>query len=215
MGVGFASVCFGIASLLCIILLVRSVEHGGSVFFRTLLLLGVLFGLFAVTFCGALLVKGQGPRRKALGGIVMGLPALVLLGGLTWYGWKDYQRERSSACGANINALGKGIRVYMEEMGQPPANMQALLDESIIGPLRCPLAEADRGSGYCIHFAGLGDSKGFAIIACDLKGNHKNGRNVLTFSGQVRFMPEADFQAELAKPENAGFRAALLQAEGP
>ena len=58
-----------------------------------------------------------------------------------------------------------------------------------------------------------------AMVACDYIDNHldmgasRSGRNVLTFDGAVRWMGEAEFQAQLAQPQNAAFAAALREAE--
>ena len=60
-----------------------------------------------------------------------------------------------------------------------------------------------------------GGGPSLTIIACDLKSNHKEGRNVLHLQGSVAWRTEAAFQSELAQPHNAAFAAALKKAEGP
>ena len=52
------------------------------------------------------------------------------------------------------------------------------------------------------------------ILACDLAVNHGGeGRNLVKLSGRVDWLTEEQFQAELAKPHNAEFAAALREAE--
>ena len=52
------------------------------------------------------------------------------------------------------------------------------------------------------------------IVACDLRGNHEDGRNVLYADAHVQWCEEGEFQRELDKPANRRFAEALREHEG-
>lgn len=52
------------------------------------------------------------------------------------------------------------------------------------------------------------------IVACDLRGNHEDGRNVLYADAHVEWCEEDDLQRELDKPANRRFADALREHEG-
>ncbi len=52
------------------------------------------------------------------------------------------------------------------------------------------------------------------IVACDLRGNHEDGRNVLYAYAHVQWCEEDDLQRELDKPVNRRFAEALREHEG-
>jgi len=115
-------------------------------------------------------------------------------------------------CKNNLSGIEKAVTDYVVAMETPPENIQTLIDHDMIGDgIACP--EAIRGRGYFTYFAALENPYGDAMIACDLKGNHGDVRNVLRYIGEVVTMDEEAFQAELAKPENAAFAAALRKVE--
>lgn len=62
-----------------------------------------------------------------------------------------------------------------------------------------------------------GPAPSHAIIACDLRRNHRGkGRNVLYADGKVRWLTEDRFREELGRPENADFgRGLSIYAENP
>lgn len=74
-----------------------------------------------------------------------------------------------------------------------------------------------RNSGRVSYFyhPPVPDARMNTVIACDLRGNHKDHRNVLTYDGHVSWLSEQEFQDLLKKPENADFARALREAEGP
>jgi len=110
--------------------------------------------------------------------------------------------------------------MYMAEPANndtPPPDLETIVKTGVIGKgtLRCPSAKAG-GQGEYFYLAPAKGAAGTTIVACDLKGNHRGeGRNVLFSGFNVRWMKEADFQAELAKLENAAFAVALSAADGP
>ena len=123
-------------------------------------------------------------------------------------------------CAANMNAVGKGVQLYMTDYDDAPSpSLDALIEEGLIQRehLECPSAKDGTPWPHYFYLAAPADAPGSTIIMCDLKGNHpRDGRNALTLGSSVKkFRTEADFQAELAKPANAAFAKALREAEGP
>jgi len=122
-----------------------------------------------------------------------------------------------SICAAQLNSIGKAYVLCQTDLDRPVQSPSDLVELGLIQwrHLRCP---SDRTKRPCSYFMLLPQEEvdGATIIACDYRDNHpRDGRNVLTYDGAVRKMSEAEFQAELAKPYNAAFAAALKRAEGP
>ena len=144
--------------------------------------------------------------------IILGVLLLVLLQMPRGHG----ELREVARCGSNLNAISKAVQIYMKEHdGQAPPSLQPLIDNGQLRreEHRCPNAET--GWGYFIYFPGLAGPEGSAIIACDLEGNHWRHRNILLQGGEVMTAnTEQVFQAELAKPINAAFAAALRKFEG-
>jgi len=106
-----------------------------------------------------------------------------------------------------------GIQVYRVDKNQFPKDLDALIEQKVITfPLKCPAAQSTRKSDY-FYLPPADESNGDVIVACDLAGNHPNGRNVLSLNGRIRWMTEKDLQDELQRPENAKFAEALKKAE--
>ena len=124
--------------------------------------------------------------------------------------------RRRSICGANLNTIGKGMHIYLDEYEQSPADIDVLIRYGASEKyLQCPSADKGRKSDYFFHFP-TDTPVGNALVGCDLKGNHgEAGRNVLTYQGSVKWIKgEAAFQAELALPHNAEFARELRKVEG-
>jgi hypothetical protein len=126
-------------------------------------------------------------------------------------------------CGSNLSAMSRAIPVYRAEHdGNWPANLQALravkVDDAPVESLFCPSVRggrrpAGRTCDY-FYFPPGPDAGPRTIVVCDLGGNHRDGsRNVLRADGAFGSMSAAEFQAEMAKPANAAFAAALRRAE--
>ena len=185
--------------------------------------LGALAGLVGLILGIIALATARPGKGLAVAGIVLSV-VLGFLGSTvgTAIIIPTLSRARGLAaqatCAANLNAVGLAVRLYMSDnRDQVPPNMQALIDEDMIDDMafKCPGANRDGRNDFFVHWAATAASPGMALFACDLKGNHRDGRNVLHFNGAVIFMTEANFQAALAAPENAAFAEALRQLERP
>ena len=163
------------------------------------------------------LAGGRAGRGRALAAVVLCAAGLaVSLGAvppvLRWH----WQRQRE-ACAARLGYVAAGIGMYRDYSKRFPA---ALGDVAAMGAvagiyLSCPGAgRSSRGSDY-FYRPPADDAPAEAIMACDFRGNHRGGRNVLCRDGSVGWQSEAAFQAELAEPYNAEFAKALREAEGP
>jgi len=99
-----------------------------------------------------------------------------------------------------------------------PPDLETLIDAGLIHDrklFRCPAARSGRSCDYFYLAPQGAHPLPDTIIACDLWRNHKGkGRNVLHADGTVWWETEKGFQAELDKPINAAFAAALRAAEG-
>jgi hypothetical protein len=99
-----------------------------------------------------------------------------------------------------------------------PPNLDVLVREGTVSAkmLQCPSAGRNRQCDY-FYLAPSGDAADALddlLVACDLRGNHGGeGRTVLHASLVCKWVREEAFQAELDKPVNAAFAAALRKAE--
>jgi hypothetical protein len=102
-----------------------------------------------------------------------------------------------------------------------PPSLEYLVEKGKIKPqdVRCPSCQT-RQIGYCYlppktikSILERSKEASFELRLCDFAGNHKGIRNIVTNDGQVQAIKEADFQALLARPENAAFAKALAEAE--
>ena len=184
--------------------------------------LGLLAGLGGVLLGVISLRTGRPGRRLAIAGIVLSV-AFGLVGTLIGVGIAASMLSQSRAtaprraCEANLNAIGEASHTYTAENGRRPPSMRALMNAALIEPkaFKCPAADRPGRNDYFVHWAISPDASDLALFACDLKGNHTDGRNVLWFNGTATFVPERAFQAALTSPENAAFAKALRQLEGP
>jgi hypothetical protein len=126
-------------------------------------------------------------------------------------------------CMSNLSSIKAGIMIYKGSHGNKwPANFMADLtaDGQPATLFRCPSAKQGRKCDYFYLLPNNNEPNSIAVCDLagnhfDLSGNHKGKRAVLYVGGNVRLLTEAEFQAELAKPGNAAFAAALRAAEGP
>lgn len=187
---------------------------------------GFITGLLAVIFGIIVVANRRGGRGLATAGIITGglgmlvapvvlfasalFPALISTRGLA----------KRAICGGNLNGIGKGVAMYCAENDDAwPTDLTLLIDSGMIGwdMLQCPAAKWHRKCDYFYLPPRVQEPQAdvSAILACDFKANHGGqGRNVL-LGIYVKWMTEKQFQAELAKPQNAAFAAALRQIEGP
>lgn len=191
--------------------------------------LGSLLGLVAVVLGIVALATGVKGKGLAVTGIVAGLllPVIVnvvvisamLLPSL------GHARElsRRSKCAENLKIIGVASQVYWSQYDYAGlTSLQQLVDARFIsagsGVFKCPSAKSDRSCDY--FFATPANSVEHiqnatsVILACDLRGNHPDGREVLFLDSHVAWMSEARFQAALNQPQNTVFAAALREFEG-
>ncbi len=191
--------------------------------------IGVILGLVAILLGGLALHRKRPGRKRAIAGLTLGilgtLFTFMLIGG-GFYSYHAYavpMQDRDSCRRGNLSALSRGVQMYGADFnGAAPPNLAALAPYTgSLSPVNCPGRSSSRpGRPDYFYFhapAKLQDVEDpFAtIIICDLKGNHKDGRNVAYADGHTAWLTEAEFQDELAEPENAKFAAALKEAEGP
>jgi len=200
-------------------------------------ILGILLGGIGIVLGIVVLAKNAGGKGLAVGGIIAGLVGIVigqaLMVVIMLVPALSRARELSkrALCGGNLNGIGKGIAMYATENNDAyPPNLQVLITEGSVSArmLQCPSAGGNRRCDY-FYFPPPGDPAEDPaedspyvwrdmelLVACDFKNNHGGeGRNVMYASMLTKWILEDAFQAELAKPVNAAFAAALRKAEGP
>ena len=182
--------------------------------------LGILLGGVGIVLGIVALAKRAGGKGLAVGGIIAGIVGIVI--GQMWLvpeltSLKEL--DKRCRCGGNLNAIGNSIAAYWaENQGAYPRDLDVLVRQGLVAKtmLRCPGGEGNRRCDY-FYLAPSGDAAAVPddlLVACDLRGNHRDVRNVMYASGSVKRLTEVEFQAELAKPVNAAFAAALREAEG-
>ena len=185
--------------------------------------LGIALGLAAIIIGIVALAtkrpgKGMAITGLVLGGVAPTMTTALLVAILLPALGRAMELARRSVCAANLSSIGKAVLIYQAEHEAMPPDMETLI-RSGTSPkaFDCPSADKGRASDYFLLLpkAGAQPDPSETIIACDYKGNHSEGRNVLYLDGHVAWLSESAFQQELAKPSNAAFAAALKKAEGP
>jgi len=180
----------------------------------------IIKAMFAVSFGKAILAW-----LPTLALAVVALPFIGFMAAMIVPALQQARQQASQTqCMVNLRSVGTSMDLYKLTMTgnrSYPADLVAMVDKGMISPktLICPcLRHGNRPAGRKCDYFYLPPSPGGnqTIVACDFDGNHSDGsRNVLFTDGHIQRMSAAAFQAELAKPENAAFAAALLQAEAP
>jgi hypothetical protein len=153
-------------------------------------------------------------------GFGAGLGVMVVFGTMMAFSALGGGGARKSAlrsiCMSNLRSLGNAVMMYENNNhGEPAPDLPALVAAQYTSSALfvCPQANSGRPCDY-FYFpppAGVQDGR---LMMCDLAGNHgPDGRSVLTAGVSCKWVTEADFQALLARPENAEFAAALKAAE--
>lgn len=131
------------------------------------------------------------------------------------------EMAKRTLCETHIRSISEGLFMYRNEnRGYCPPDLGFLVKSNFVLPnmFKCPSSGSDKelpGSDY-FYLCPVIDAHPDTIVVCDFRDNHNGkGRNVLFGDRTVKWMTEADFQVELAKPHNAAFAAALRVAEGP
>jgi len=188
-------------------------------------IVGALTGLAAIILGIVALATKRKGAGMAIGGIVTGavcgfLGQIILLTSLLL---PTLSRSRSLArravSAANLNQIGKASEMYQANYDVPAPTLQHLVDEGLVGAksLKYPGAGTGRDSDYLYEPPPPEvDLSVPILVACELKGDYTDdGRNVLYNASAVKWLSSDAFAAELAKPENAAFAAALKAAEDP
>jgi len=186
--------------------------------------LGVLAGLTGVILGIVSLAKGAGRNGMAVTGIITGLvlptigTATLMVAVLVPALGHAREVAKRALCGSHLNCIGKGMVMYGAENGDAyPPDLDLLVESGMVTPkmLQCPSTDGSRKVDYFYLPPAQPNASAKTLVACDLAGNHKDGRNVLYAAGNVKWRSEQVFQAELANPLNAAFAAALRKIEGP
>ena len=162
---------------------------------------------------GTISLFRKGQRKFAAVAIVFALAACPF--GLNMMGWSKEEGIKS-ICPTNLHSIGQVVALYMSrnEDAAPP-NLHALIQTQLMSPdgLRCPsVRDSDRALDY-FYLPPDKETDGRTIIACDFNGDHRHGRHVLYYDSSATWLSRKDFEAELAKPQNAAFANSLRQAE--
>lgn len=187
--------------------------------------IGGPLGLTAIILGIIALVQKTVRKTMATVGIAVGAVGMLLMPGLLLaillpsLG-RARELAKRSVCATQLSSVGKACAIYVMDYDTSPPDLDTLMAHGSMpaNVLKCPSADGGRQCDY--FYLDIGPPMGVrdptaAIMACDYKGNHEDGRNVLYVDGHVEWLTEAQFQAELASPENAAFAAALREAEGP
>jgi len=128
------------------------------------------------------------------------------------------QQARLAACQSNLHAIGRAMQLYMNDYnGQAPPDLETLVKgQYVMGrALKCPSADTARDCDYFYYCRGRSwelPRPDETIVACDFAGNHRRGRSVLYADGHIRWWREAEFAAEVYKPQNVAFAVQLKMA---
>ena len=185
--------------------------------------LGVLLGLIGIVLGIVALARNAGGKGFAVGGIIAGLVGIVIgqalmvamvVSALT----RAREQAWRTPCGRNLSAIGRGMVMYgTANQDAFPPDLDVLVRQRLVPRkmLHCPSVARNRRCDYFyLAPSGKGDDvPDDLLVACDLSGNHREQRNVLYASWSVKGLSEKAFQAELGKPVNAAFAAALKKAE--
>ncbi len=121
-------------------------------------------------------------------------------------------RRHRKTCTARLARFHDAIGMYWARRSTLPASLTELVDVEYITPGQsvCP-DRGDQETGYFYLPRALSKtSRDQGILACDLRGNHSDGRGVLFANGDCYRYSEADFQKLLELPENKEFAQGLV-----
>ncbi len=202
---GHMALWLGIAA--CVAMLVPACDGAANVA-MILALIGI-----GTAVASLIISRGSGAivRFRFIGILVCILPLAVIAALLLTAPEPTFRRD---ACLANLKTIGFALREYDRSRNAMPGRLQDLLDARLL-PEEAFKCSNDKGwqKGWSSYFFFLGDEADEAdaspFIACDLKGNHTDGRCFLTRVGNVFFIKNEDIEQRLAQPQNAAFAAAL------
>lgn len=185
-----------------------------------MVLAGTALGSWALTclILGTPVVRGLAASMP-----VTGLIAIVVL----WAAESpaSWQRRQEALvdldCSTSISNLRFAIRRYCEQFHAYPPDLAMLAKSGILKntaasgaeTVRCPGGRKERPFTH-FYLAGSDGQAEDALVLCEYRENHPGFRRVLRRNGNVDWLSEPEFQAELAKSVNAPFAAALVAVEG-
>ena len=143
---------------------------------------------------------------------VMTTLAMCLLAGCSEAMVESPSQAKRIKCVSTLKRIAVAAMLYVNDHDAFPVSLQELVSagELQAGDLRCPAAEHAGRECDFFYFQPSPASAGSALMACDLAGTHSDGdRGCVTVIGSILWLTHAEFQAELAKEDNAAFAAAL------
>ena len=184
-----------------------------------------LFILFAalVALGLAMIALAKSPRHGVVSAAALIL-SIAVCGMTSWRAvtWREPVHHDPARCASNLNGIGKALLMYVNRTNQYPSDLSPLAEMEFVQPktLQCPTLRNNAPYDgtipvpvdYFYLAPGASISAG-ALVACDFRGNHDDGRNVLYAGGSVKAVSEAVFREMLARPENQAFAAGLAAAE--
>jgi prepilin-type processing-associated H-X9-DG protein len=171
-------------------------------------IVGVILGIVALVKASHEQQVDRG-RGFAIGGIVTGAVSLlsslivfplmiaILLPSLS----VARETAKQAVCAANLRAVEAALLEYVEEHGQEPPNLTALIDENMLDPrgLICPSVDpaASQTPPY-IWNRGVDCADPANIIAYEpIQNHHGEGGNVLFCDGHIEFVLEDNWEQTL------------------
>lgn len=172
----------------------------------------------------ASLVRRRRERRGSVAGTCIGLVMIGLIGYAVLHRIAQDRFYRQFGSTEGLREVHNAAEQYQRRHQALPPDLPTLVAERMasgkpqvpwLGRKRC-----DPPTGRTYDFLYMPPAAGTpptTVVACDLRGNQEDdARFVLYADGRVSgLLSPAAFAAELARPENAAFAAALRAAEGP
>jgi len=184
-------------------------------FIPLLALVGIVLGAIV------LIAKKPGKGMAVTGlilGVVLGSASVTAGVLLARRAWRLGDRAR---CTSNLRQIAFATAAYSSDNDTyfPPdrKRLEPYLGDSELW--KCPSAKSGRDCDYVYLFrpdtryTQIWDPSE-AILACDRKGNHREGRNVVFHDMHAEYLTEEHFQARLSRRDNAEFAKHLRKLEG-
>jgi hypothetical protein len=171
----------------------------------------IILGIIALT--GRRAGKGLAIAALIIAPVLIAAQVAILVPALA----NAREMARRSVCRSNLHFVGAALRMYASDYrDQQPANLDLLIRHEIpVETLRCPSAaeqtDPNRRDYFYMPLTPMSDAS--AMNACEFRGNHNDGRNVLIGDGAILWVREPEFQQMLRRPENAKFAVVLEEAQ--
>ena len=170
-------------------------------------IVGVILGIVALVKASNEPQVDRG-RGFAIAGIVIGAVSLlsslmvfpmiaVLLPSLS----VARESAKRAICNQNLQAIDVSLRMYVEESGQEPPNLMALVGENRLYPARLYCRSVDPATSQAptyIWIRGADCADADNVVLYEPLENHRGeGGNVLFCDGHVEFVLQADWEQVL------------------